>query len=130
MPDGRRRPMRRHHAGPAAVAVAAMAVLSASAPLTSADPAQASSRPNLRRALLLETVPALLSSDDLAPSEAVARFGARTALSVDPSPAIAKPKRPPSKGTVGSSPPAGTPQAVLAAAYRKAVARAPRACHL
>lgn len=122
--------MRRHHAGPAAVAVAAMAVLSASAPLASADPAQASSRPNLRQALLLETVPALFSSDDLAPSEAVARFGARTALSVAPSPAMAKPKRPPSKGTVGSSPPAGTPQAVLAAAYRKAVARAPRACHL
>ena len=44
--------------------------------------------------------------------------------------ALARPARPPRTGAVGSSPAAGTPQAVLAAAYRKAVTASPRGCHL
>jgi hypothetical protein len=120
--------MRRRQVGPAAVAVAAMAVLSASAHpgaglWTSVTP-RAQPSP-----VLDVTASALFAFDDLAPAEAVARFGDRTAIPVAVSSA-AKPKRPPDTGTVGSMPRAGTPQAVLAAAYGRAVSRAPRGCHL
>ena len=126
--------MRRHQTGPAAVAVAAMAVLSASTPASlaeTASPAGSSlvaARPDPTAVLLAGAGPTLFAFDDLAPGEAVARFGDRTAIAVAAS--TAKPARPPRTGVVGSSPPAGTPQAVLAAAYRKAVSGAPRGCHL
>lgn len=122
--------MHRPQLGPAAVAVAAMTVLTASAPLAWADPAQVSPRPGTSDARLFEASPSLFAFDDLAPAEAVARFGDRTAVPVAPSTPEPKLKRPPRNGAVGSSPPAGTPQAVLAAAYRKAVSRAARGCHL
>ena len=128
--------MRRHQTGPAAVAVAAMAVLSASTPASLAETASTSSsrvaaRSHPTSVLLARTDPALFAFDDLAPSEAVARFGNRTAISIAASTAsTAKPPRPPRKGAEGSSPPAGTPQAVLAAAYRKAVSSSPAGCHL
>ncbi|WP_406829919.1 lytic murein transglycosylase [Pedococcus sp. KACC 23699] len=41
-----------------------------------------------------------------------------------------KPPKPPAKAKSGALPAAGTPQAVLAAAYVSAAARAPQACHL
>jgi membrane-bound lytic murein transglycosylase B len=41
-----------------------------------------------------------------------------------------KPPRPPARAASGAMPAAGSPQAVLAAAYVKAVARAPKGCHL
>ena len=41
-----------------------------------------------------------------------------------------KPPKPPGKARTGALPAAGTPQAVLAAAYVKAASQAPRTCHL
>ena len=121
--------MRIHQMGAAAVAAVAMAVLSASGPVPAAVRPPVQPRQPPVPVLLLVTVPAQFSFDDLAPTEAAALAGN------DPTEAIlvastAKPARPPRKGTVGSSPPAGTPQAVLAAAYRKAASEAPRGCHL
>lgn len=121
--------MRRRQVGPAAVAVAAMAVLSASGPLVVDSPTSWTPRPHSSPVLLYQAVPTELAFDDLAPGEAVARFGDRSAIPVA-TPSPAKPKHPPRTGAAASMPPAGTPQAVLAAAYVKAVARAPRGCHL
>ncbi|WP_161988644.1 lytic murein transglycosylase [Pedococcus bigeumensis] len=121
--------MRRRQVGAVAVAVAAMAVLSASGPPGAGPPTSVTSRAQLSPVLLHETVPVLFAFDDLAPAEAVARFGDRTAIAIA-SPSATKPKPPPPVGPVGSMPPAGTPQAVLAAAYRRAVSRAPAGCHL
>ena len=115
--------------GAAAVAVAAMAVLSASGPPGAGPPTSVTSRAHLSPVLLHESVPALFAFDDLAPAEAVVRFGDRTAIAIA-SPSATKPKRPPPVGPVGSMPPVGTPQAVLAAAYRRAVSHAPAGCHL
>ena len=122
--------MHRHQLGPAAVAVVAMAVLSASAPPASGDLAPWGQRPPASPGQLVETGPALIAFDDLAPAEAVARFGARTAISAASGTAKPKLPRPPRTGAAGSAPPAGSPQAVLAAAYRRAVSRAARGCHL
>jgi membrane-bound lytic murein transglycosylase B len=74
-------------------------------------------------------VPAGFSFDDLRPLRAAARAAVRTS----PVPSRvrpAAPKRTPRTTSVVDSPPPGTAQAVLAAAYRKAVASAPSACHL
>ena len=121
--------MHRRQVGPAAVAVAAMAVLSASGPPGAGSPMSVTPRAQRSPVVLHESVPALFAFDDLAPAEAVARFGNRTAIPLA-APSAAKPKRPPQSGTVASMPAAGTPQAVLAAAYRRAVSRAPAGCHL
>ena len=119
--------MRRHQTG-AAVFVAAAVLLSASTAPRADDP-KPPSRPGADRSgVVLAAVPARYSFDDLAPTEAAA-------LTRDPTPAPLPagpptPPRPPSGGANGSSPAAGTPQAVLAAAYRKAVSQAPAGCHL
>jgi hypothetical protein len=113
-----------------------MALLSASTPASLAGTASTSAsrlaaRPHPTSVLLVGAAPAVFAFDDLAPSEAVARFGNRTAIVIAASTAsMAKPPRPPRKGAEGNAPPAGTPQAVLAAAYRKAVSRSPAGCHL
>lgn len=120
--------MRMHQAGAAAV-VAAVAVLSASAPPPPVVERQGQARLQAAPALLLLTVPAQISFDDLAPTEAAALARADAAVALAAA-STTKPVRPPRKGAVGSSPPAGTPQAVLAAAYRGAVSRAPAGCHL
>ena len=77
-------------------------------------------------------VPELVSVDDLAPARSTDSTGA-TALG-SPGPDLrTRPTQlthPPGKGADGSAPPAGTPQAALAAAYRRAVARAPAGCRL
>jgi hypothetical protein len=75
------------------------------------------------------TVPELFSFDDLAPTQAAALARSDPAVPLGAVSAT-KPAHPARTGAVGSSPPAGTPQAVLAAAYRRAVSRAPRPCHL
>ena len=121
--------MRMHQVGAAAVAAAAMAVLSASGPLPLAVRSPVQPRQPPSPVLLLVTVPAQFSFDDLAPTEAAALAGNGPTEAVLVA-STAKPPRPPRKGAVGSSPPAGTPQAVLAAAYRKAVSEAPDGCHL
>jgi hypothetical protein len=113
----------------AAAALLSASLLSAS----TSPPAVGSSEARLRpaadlTAVALVAVPAQYSFDDLAPTEAAALE--RTA---SPAPSVAgprKPPRPPSGGANGSSPAPGTPQAVLAAAYRKAVSRSPQGCHL
>ena len=120
--------MRTRQVGAAVVTVAAMAVLSASGPLPVA------AQPPVPQALwpapvLLVTVPTLFSFDDLAPTEAAALARVDSTVPIVVA-RTAKLTRPPRKGADGGSPPAGTPQAVLAAAYRKAVSRAPRGCHL
>jgi membrane-bound lytic murein transglycosylase B len=74
-------------------------------------------------------IPEMVSFDDLAPT-----VSAAVARPTSPSPGLGtsttKLTHPPRTGADGSSPPAGTPQAVLAAAYRKAVTRVPAGCHL
>lgn len=119
--------MRVHQAG-AAVLAAATVLLSASTP-----PAGRPTSPQVRpaaalAALPLLPVPARYSFDDLAPAEAAAL--ARTAPATTAAAGPRKPPRPPRTGVNGSSPAPGTPQAVLASAYRKAVARTPASCHL
>jgi hypothetical protein len=77
---------------------------------------------------VLADEPQRYSFDDLAPTEAAA--SERPALVAPVRVTLRTPPRPPRTGAEGSSPPAGTPQAVLAAAYRKAVKGAPERCHL
>ncbi|KRF25691.1 lytic murein transglycosylase [Phycicoccus sp. Soil803] len=120
--------MRRRRAG-AAVLAAATVLLSAS----TSPPAGRSTDARLRPAADLTTpalvaVPALYSFDDLGPAEAVAleHTGPPTSLVTG----LRQPPRPPRTGAHGSSPAPGTPQAVLVAAYRRAVARSPQSCHL
>ena len=119
--------MRRHQAG-AAVLAAATVLLSASTSGPALNPTAATTRPEVGPAVVITDVPARYSFDDLAPTEAAALE--RTAPVAPVSTTLHKPPRPPRTGATGSSPPAGTPQAVLTAAYRKAVAKAPRSCHL
>jgi hypothetical protein len=119
--------MRRHQAGAAALA-AATVLLSASTSGPVLSRTVATTRPEVSPAVVIADVPARYSFDDLAPTEAAALESAAPAVPVGTT--LRKPPRPPRGGANGSSPPAGTPQAVLAAAYRKAVAKAPRSCHL
>ncbi len=107
------------------VVVATAAVLPGHPARTSPAPGPAASQAEVTR---LVAVPAPVSFDDLSPSEAAARPDASAAV-----PAVrprSSPPRPPRSGADGSSPPAGTPQAVLAMAYRRAVSGAARGCHL
>ena len=87
-------------------------------------------QPGLSTTLTAYAVPAQLSFDDLSPGREAAR--ARLALvptrTVAPRPTKARPRPPAVKSQ--DLPPAGTPQAVLAAAYLSAVAKAPAGCHL
>ncbi|WP_457253581.1 lytic murein transglycosylase [Pedococcus sp. P5_B7] len=120
--------MRRRRAG-AAVLAAATVLLSASTSPPAGRPTDAHLRPTADlTALALVAVPAQYSFDDLAPTEAGAREYAGPPALVLAGPRM--PPRPPRTGAHGSSPAAGTPQAVLAAAYRKAVSGSPKSCHL
>lgn len=118
--------MRMHQSG-AAVLAAATVLLSAS---TSPPTVHQQPRPpqDAHPGIALASVPAQWSFDDLAPTESAALT--RDAAPVPAKAAPSRPPRPPRAGAVGSSPAAGTPQAVLAAAYRHAVSKAPRGCHL
>jgi membrane-bound lytic murein transglycosylase B len=114
------------------VVVAAAAALpgpTAPASPEAPDAAVAQSGERQSRTTDLVAVPELVSFDDLAPTEAAATpHPSTTTPTVRPR--RTTPPRPPRTGAVGSSPPAGTPQAVLAAAYRKAVSGASPGCHL
>ena len=120
--------MRVHQTGAAVLAAAAVLLSASTSPpvdlRTTSQP-----RPSADVAgRHLVAVPARFSFDDLAPTEAAAleRAAQRTTVAAGPR----KPPRPPGTGATGSSPAPGTPQAVLAAAYRRAVSRAPAGCHL
>lgn len=117
--------MRMHHTGAAVLAAASVLLSASTSPHLGPVSAPPASDPS--PAQLATPVPERVSFDDLAPAQA--------AWHVDPASVAtpagpAKPPRPPSGGAHGSMPAAGSPQAVLAAAYRSAVARAPRACRL
>jgi hypothetical protein len=119
--------MRRHQAG-AALLAATTVLLSASTPPADQpmsarwQPAAGATSPTL------VAVPAQYSFDDLAPTEAAALDRVEPAAPAQSGPR--KPPRPPRTGADGRSPHPGTPQFVLAAAYRKAVAETPEGCHL
>lgn len=119
--------MRVHQAG-AAVLAAATVLLSASTPPAGRQASSQARPAAVLAALPLTPVPARYSFDDLAPTEAAAL--ARTAPAPTAAAGPRRPPRPPRTGLSGSTPAPGTPQAVLASAYRKAVARTPASCHL
>lgn len=119
--------MRRHQTG-AAVLAAATVLFSASTSAPAVSPTTATTRAAAGRSADLADLPQRYSFDDLAPTQAAALE--RTPPAAPVQVLLRKPPRPPRTGADGSSPAAGTPQAVLAAAYRKAVKQAPGSCHL
>lgn len=119
--------MRMHQVGAAVVTAVAVSVLSASGPLAPRVLRQVQP-PESQTSVQLVAVPARFSFDDLTPTGTAAQIRVATAPLVAVSTETLS--RTPRQGAAGSSPAAGTPQAVLAGAYRKAVARAARSCHL
>ena len=113
------------------IGLAVCAAVAASEPESRA--LQAGSAPGpLREARTVHAVPASFSFDDLSPTEEgaldVERPVAATVATRQKPVARPPARRPRPSATTGT--PGGTPQAVLAAAYRQAVAGAPDGCNL
>ncbi|SDO63422.1 Transglycosylase SLT domain-containing protein [Pedococcus dokdonensis] len=115
-----------HHTGAAVLAAASVLLSASTSPHL--GPVSGTPAPEPSRTALGTAVPDRVSFDDLAPAQTTSLDGSAVSPTTQVGPR--KPSRPPRGGAHGSWPAAGTPQAVLASAYRKAVAKAPKGCHL